>query len=197
MIFLNQLKTLREKRLSRHTRPVNPSISGLNTIILAQYGTEDIERERKEMIQLLSERSIIDSTGTYHIIPHLMRAVIMGNRNFIRQDLGIVTHGTLSQLQHLDLMIQNWDGLVSVAVFVPVTDINLLLETILLMRRCSPLIRFKTSFHLVFPIQTFKENHINSLELASKVSCSLMPEFFCRNGPRGTELRPIRSSLSK
>lgn len=164
----------------------NPSMS-LNTITLPEYTQSEIEKDRKEMLKKMADRSIIDVTGTYHIIPHFMRAVILGRRNFIRQDLSLVTHSSLSQLKHLSLLVEGWDGLVSVAVFVSGSDVNLLIETILLLRRCSPQIRFKTSFHLVFPLQSVDtpNQHIPRLELVSRVSCPLIHEFFLGMGQEG------------
>lgn len=68
-------------------------------------------------------------------------------------DVALVTHGTVLQLHHLPLLASRWHGLLSVSVFVvSIQQLPLAVEAILLLRHCSPAIRHRASFHLVYPL---------------------------------------------
>ena len=70
-----------------------------------------------------------------------------------RNDVALVTHGTVLQLHHLPLLASRWHGLLSVSVFVvSIQQLPLAVEAILLLRHCSPAIRHRASFHLVYPL---------------------------------------------
>lgn len=153
MALLSHLEQVRSDRKRRVRGDAEVYINGQRRLTYKEYTDADLARDRKKMERNLKDASIIDSSGEYQIIHHLMRAQSLGLRNFIRQDVSLISQSSISQLKHLPLLSHRWNGLISVAVFALHTDISAMIEAILLLRLCSPLIRYNTSFHVVFPLR--------------------------------------------
>lgn len=153
MALLSRLESIRSERRKRARGVAEIFLNGERTTAFAEYTNADIERDRAAMQDAVRDSSILDSFGEYQIVNHLIRAHVLGPRNFVRQDISLVTQSSISQLQHLPLLAKRWSGLVSVAVFALTPDISSAIEAILLLRRCHPVIRYNVSFHLVYPLR--------------------------------------------
>lgn len=153
MLLLSRLESLRADRLKRVRGVSEIYLNGENAIPLYEYTEAAIKKDRDKMLAAYKDSSILDSSGEFHIINHFMRAQSLGPRNHIREDVGLVTQSSLAQLHHLPLLSKRWNGLISLGVFALSTDINLVIETILMLRRCHPMVRYNTSFHLVYPLR--------------------------------------------
>lgn len=153
MALLSRLESVRNARKRRTRGEAEVFINGERAMPTREYTVEDLERDRKKMEDGLRDSSIIDSTGEFHIINYLMRAQSLGVRNFIRKDISLVTQTSVAQLRHLPLLSKRWGGLISVSVFTLDRDIASVIEAILLLRRCSPIIRYNVSFHVVYPLR--------------------------------------------
>jgi len=153
MALLSRLESIRSERKKRARGVAEVFLNGERSMQFSEYTVTDIENDRKKMQDAVRDSSILDSFGEYQIINHLIRAQVLGPRNFVRQDISLVTQSSISQLQNLPLLVKRWNGLVSVAVFALTPDIPSAIEAILLLRRCYPLIRYNVSFHLVYPLR--------------------------------------------
>lgn len=144
-----------------------------------RYSSEEVASDRTSMYgSLQSLSSVLDSSGEYRIISFISTAGALkssskhrshssaikrgdnydgtsaNGQQYRRNDVAIVTHGTLAQLHHLPLLASRWHGLLSVSLFVvSIQQLPLAVEGILLLRHCSPAIRHRTSFHLVYPLR--------------------------------------------
>lgn len=139
------------------------------------YSKENVLEDRNLMYKSLqSLSSVLDSTGEYRIVSFISTSDSLknskwkyssisklgtldgtgsGNGLYRRNDISVVTHGTVLQLHHLALLSQRWHGLISVSVFVDsIQQLPIAVETILLLRHCIAPIRHRTSFHLVYPL---------------------------------------------
>ncbi|KAH9406088.1 Beta-1,4-glucuronyltransferase 1 [Tyrophagus putrescentiae] len=142
-----------------------------------RYTAEEVAADRQAMYRSLqSLSSVLDSSGEYRIIAFISTAEELllkstsssssskyhhHHTNGIGSqyqhqrpnDVALVTHGTVLQLHHLPLLASRWHGLLSVSVFVvSIQQLPLAVEAILLLRHCSPAIRHRASFHLVYPL---------------------------------------------
>lgn len=129
------------------------------------YGEEQIRRDRELMKSKFNKTVIMDTSGEFYIIPFFSRASSLSRRDYARQDVSLVTQGSLAHLDHLDLMAKRWNGLISVALFVQVKEMQMAIDMILLLRKCFPLIRSMTSFHIVYPLKSadkYPNLHINN-----------------------------------
>lgn len=144
-----------------------------------RYSNEEVAADRASMYRSLqSLSSVLDSSGEYRIINFISTADALKSSSKFRHshspvsggkrgdnldgmnlnqyrpnDVAIVTHGTLAQLHHLPLLASRWHGLLSVSLFVvSIQQLPLAVEGILLLRHCSPAIRHRASFHLVYPL---------------------------------------------
>lgn len=116
------------------------------------YTIKDIEKDRKLLLEAVKESSVLDAFGEMHIINNWIRAESLGSRNHIRKDITLVTQTSISGLHNLITIIPHWKGLISVGLFTLTKDISTAIEAILVLRKCYPVIRFNTSFHLVYPL---------------------------------------------
>lgn len=153
MALLSHLERVRNDRKKRARGDAEVYINGERRLTFKDYTDADIDKDRKKMESDVQDASIIDSSGEFQIINHLMRAQSLGLRNFVRQDISLITQSSISQLRHLPLLSKRWNGLISIAVFALHTDIAAVIEAILLLRLCNPLIRYNTSFHVVYPFR--------------------------------------------
>ncbi|KAI1287642.1 Beta-1,4-glucuronyltransferase 1 [Halotydeus destructor] len=153
MALLNKLENLRTERKRRAKGYAEVFIGGEKSFLAREYTEMNIDRDRKLMKQAVEDSSILDSYGEYQIINHLMRADSLGHHGNIKQDISLVTQTSLSQVQHLPLMAKRWSGLISVSLFSLASDIDTVIEAIILLRKCHPLIRHNANFHLVFPLR--------------------------------------------
>lgn len=122
--------------------------------IVHEYDESNIRKDREWMKNKFNKTVIMDTSGEFYIIPFFSRANSLSRRDYARQDVSLVTQGSLSHLDHLDLMSKRWNGLISVALFVQVKEIPMAMDIIILLRKCFPLIRSTTSFHLVYPLKS-------------------------------------------
>ena len=113
-----------------------------------------MRKDREWMINKLNQTVIMDTSGEFYLIPFFSRAQALSHRDYTRQDISLVTQGSLGHLDNLPLMSQRWNGLLSVALFVQIKEIEIAMDTILLMNKCYPSIRKYISFHLVFPLKS-------------------------------------------
>ncbi|OTF79921.1 N-acetyllactosaminide beta-1,3-N-acetylglucosaminyltransferase-like [Euroglyphus maynei] len=159
--------------------------------VLYSINQVDIEREQiYKSLQSLS--SVLDSSGEYRILHFLSTADLLknsrwrysiinkldtldGNHLYKKNDLSIATHSTVTQLYNLDLLSRSWNGPISLAIFaVSIQQLPVVVEAILLLRYCNPLIRQRTSFHLVYPLN-FSSN-LNNHQVRSVLDFLRWPE---------------------
>ncbi|KPM08238.1 N-acetyllactosaminide beta-1,3-N-acetylglucosaminyltransferase-like protein 2 [Sarcoptes scabiei] len=170
-----------------------------------KYAKNDVVEERKRMYKSLQSLScVLDSSGEYRILSFISHQDLNNgdgedlvrhkhyhqlrensfpiksdnfnaNNVFKKNDLSIVTHGTLHQLSNLDFLAQKWNGPISVAVFaVSVQQLPLIIEAILLLRYCNPLVRERISFNLVYPLNF--SNKLNNRQVRSVLDFLKWPD---------------------
>lgn len=132
---------------------------------------EELIAEREQIYKSLqSLSSVLDSSGEYRILSFLSTGyyfkhsqwkysivgkldTLDGSNLYQRNDISIVSHCTVYQLYHLDLLSKKWNGSISLSIFAhSIQQIPIVVEVILLLRYCNPSIYQKTSFHLVYPL---------------------------------------------
>lgn len=116
---------------------------------------EHLKQSRDTMYNHIHQSSVLDSSGEFRIINFLAQAdLINPHRNKNSEDVTIVSHCTANHLHHIPSLISRWHGPVSVAIFALTPDIPFIIETIIALRQCYPVIQANTSFHLVYPLNS-------------------------------------------
>lgn len=116
------------------------------------------------MLQSVVDSSVLDSSGEYSIINYWIKADSLKYNNHVENDVNLITMGSLSSLHHLSDLVERWKGLISVALFCLAKDISTAIELIILLRKCYPVIRYNTSFHLVLPLHHLSPEELKGYE---------------------------------
>ena len=148
MVLLSRLEVKRSERRKTLFHKKNDKYA----LQYNKYTELEVEEDRKRMHLMVQESTVLDASGQYHIINFFKRASSLGSRNHVRQDLSIITQTSISQLYHLEDIVNRWNGLISVAIFALKNDLLDTIELILHLCQCNSAIRFNTSFHLVYPL---------------------------------------------
>lgn len=115
----------------------------------------DADEDRSQMQAVIRRSSVLDSGGEFHIVNFLARAdSLLGSRNHVRPDATLVTQTTVNHAHYLGPLSERWRGPMAVTVFALRRDLPLVVEVLVQMRRCMPALRFNTSFHLVYPLNS-------------------------------------------
>ncbi|XP_015784606.1 beta-1,4-glucuronyltransferase 1 [Tetranychus urticae] len=147
--LLSRLEALKNERRKRNAAFKFDKIGHDNPLV---YSIKEIEKDRKLLLDAVKESSVLDAFGEMHIINNWIKAESLGNRNHIRKDITLVTQSSLSELYNLLTIIHRWKGLISVGLFTLTRELSIAIEIILSLRKCYPMIRYNTSFHLVYPL---------------------------------------------
>lgn len=157
------------------------------------YTSKEMEKDRQNMVQSVLDSSVLDSSGEYSIINYWIKADSFRYNNYhIENDVTLITMGSLSSLHHLTDLVERWKGFISFSLFSLPNDILTAIKLIILLRKCFPVIRYNTSFHLILPLHNLslqklknvqKDNtnkpwHTSSYNLPSLSSCVQSSQIF-------------------
>ena len=131
------------------------------------------------MQEVIQETQIVDSSGEYKLVNFFLEAE---GKPKSRNDVALVTHGTVNRLHHIAELSERWRGPMSVAVFTPEYDTILAMELILRLYQCVPSIRQNVSIHLVFPL-THPPKTIPSTISQQDYSCGSGTAFYIEKMP--------------
>ncbi|KAM4617231.1 beta-1,4-glucuronyltransferase 1 [Discoglossus pictus] len=106
------------------------------------------QREQRERLKdTLAGGGVLDASGQYRIYRPL---VAHEEGNWARSDVALASHASVSNLGHLQELVQRWDGRISLALFSPgATQTKLATLLVYALARLCPLVRQRVSFHLV------------------------------------------------
>lgn len=151
LVLLSQLNRTSSDKEANHksheSLPLDSSTSSKQDDI-------QMRKDREWMMNKLNQTVIMDTSGEFYMIPFFSRAQALSHRDYTRQDISLVTQGSLAHLDNLPFMSTRWNGLLSVGLFVQIKEIEIAMDLIVLLNKCYPSIRKYISFHLVFPLQS-------------------------------------------
>ena len=90
-----------------------------------------------------------DYTGEYRIVRFYNSNGFHNDWNW--NDVTLVTHASLDNLHLLSKLVQHWQGLISISLFVPDLDASAADAAVKKIKYCDSLISKYVSFHLVYP----------------------------------------------
>lgn len=134
------LSRLEARKNHRHQR--DATSHGWESNIRVYHETE-IQKDRASMMKSVRQSSVLDSSGEFHIINHLITGELIRSHHNIKQDLTLATQTTINGLHNVNVLSSAWQGPISVAVFSLTEDVPLAVETILHLRRCYQNIRYQ------------------------------------------------------
>ncbi|MEE6522577.1 hypothetical protein FKM82_021171, partial [Ascaphus truei] len=141
LLYLSLLSSLHGRQQQRSAYP-HPEPGGI------AHPEPRWQREQKERLKAaLAGGGVLDGSGQYRVYRQL---VAPEEEVQARLDVALASHASLSNLGHLQELVQRWDGKISLALFAP-SAAQAKLATVLayaLARLCPPL-RERVSFHLV------------------------------------------------
>lgn len=121
----------------------------------ASLAQRDAFEDRSQMLAAIRRSAVLDSSGEFHIVNFLARAdSLLGSRNHVRPDVTLVTQSTANHLHYLVALSERWRGPLAVTVFAPRSQLSLVVEVLVQLRRCVPALRYNASFHLVYPLKS-------------------------------------------
>ncbi|KAH6925280.1 hypothetical protein HPB50_003295 [Hyalomma asiaticum] len=121
----------------------------------ASLAQRDAFEDRTQMLAAIRRSAVLDSSGEFHIVNFLARAdSLLGSRNHVRPDVTLVTQSTPNHLHYLVALSERWRGPLAVTVFAPRSQLSLVVEVLVQLRRCVPALRYNASFHLVYPLKS-------------------------------------------
>lgn len=121
----------------------------------ASLAQRDAFEDRTQMLAAIRRSAVLDSSGEFHIVNFLARAdSLLGSRNHVRPDVTLVTQSTANHLHYLVALSERWRGPLAVTVFAPRSQLSLVVEVLVQLRRCVPALRYNASFHLVYPLKS-------------------------------------------
>lgn len=153
VLVIAVLQVIHITLLSRlEARKSRASGSGSASESLSQ---READEDRSQMLAVIRRSSVLDSSGEFHIVNFLARAdSLVGSRNHIRPDATLVTQSTVNHVHYLVPLSERWKGPVAVSVFALRRDLALVVDVLVQLRRCVPALRYNTSFHLVYPLNS-------------------------------------------
>lgn len=104
------------------------------------------QREQKDHLKaVLASGGILDASGQYRIYRHLL-----AREGGPSKDVALASHASLSNLWHLQELVQRWDGKMSLALFASSTaQAKLSILVAYTLAQLCPSVRQRVSFHLV------------------------------------------------
>ncbi|KAM4721676.1 beta-1,4-glucuronyltransferase 1 [Rhinophrynus dorsalis] len=106
------------------------------------------QREQKERLKtVLAGGGVLDASGQYRIYRHLVAHEESDWKNL---DVALASHASLSNLGHLQELVQRWEGRISLALFASsVMQAKLATMLTYALAQLCPSVRQRVSFHLV------------------------------------------------
>ncbi|XP_064484233.1 beta-1,4-glucuronyltransferase 1-like [Ornithodoros turicata] len=154
----------------------------------------DADQDRAEMQAVIRRSSVLDSSGEFHIVNFLIRAdSLLGSRNHVRPDVTLVTQSTANHLHYLEALTSRWRGHTTVTVFALRSDLAIVVEILVHLRRCFPALRYNTSFHLVYPLNNGAQNDPPPLDGAESDGAQASPDPLGPSPPCDGLLDQLRS----
>lgn len=113
----------------------------------------DFTETKFKFLKFIEDNSVLDSSGQYQVVPFLFEALLLKPRNLVKKDVGLITQTSSRQISLVKDLSERWEGLVSVAIFSGDGNLDTAIDSVILLLKCHPKIRFNTSIHLVFPLK--------------------------------------------
>ncbi|XP_075050460.1 beta-1,4-glucuronyltransferase 1-like isoform X2 [Mixophyes fleayi] len=139
LLYLSLLSSLHGQQQQRSAHPV---LEG------TPHAEPRWQRELKEYLKaMLATGGILDASGQYRIYRNLLAREEGQSKNL---DVLLASHASLSNLWHLQELVQRWDGRISLALFAS-SAAQAKLATVLTytLAQLCPAVRQRVSFHLV------------------------------------------------
>ncbi|XP_053552319.1 beta-1,4-glucuronyltransferase 1 [Bombina bombina] len=139
LLYLSLLSSLHGRQQQRSAYPVPVGTAH-------QEPRWQVE-QRERLKDVLSSGGILDASGQYRIYRPL---VAHEEGNWARRDVALASHASLSNMGHLQDLVERWEGRISFALFSANTAQTKLATLLVyaLARLCQP-VRQRVSFHLV------------------------------------------------
>ncbi|CAG0887657.1 unnamed protein product [Darwinula stevensoni] len=136
-----------------------------------------IEPVGLERLKVLYPRMVLDERQDYGVLENLVPASNLNAKS--EDDITCVTHSSIDHLHRVVPLVQAWQGLVSLAVFVSTqANMNITLKVIACLREEHPQVSQNVTFHLVFPVRQMANN--SDIRIDDKLSCQVLLETVSR-----------------
>lgn len=128
--------------------------------------------DHQAMLSHIAHWSVLDGSGEFRVAVGVLRGSgaeagqdeRLDGRDEqsvpISQGLTLVTQCSLARLHHLPPLAKHWQGPVSIAVFALSGEVQAVVQTFHLLRKCYPEIKENVTFSLVFPLNSPTSPHL-------------------------------------
>ncbi|KAG7157100.1 Beta-1-4-glucuronyltransferase 1-like 4 [Homarus americanus] len=155
---------LRQRQLISMAGEKNTALgpkTGLRENIIASV--LQLSDDHQAILTRIAHWSVLDGSGEFRVSTGVVRGTEGGQgeeQEAATQGLTLVTQCSFTRLQRLPPLASHWQGPISIAVFALSGEVQAVVQTFHLLRKCYPEVRANVTFSLVFPLNSPTSPHL-------------------------------------
>ncbi|XP_042243471.1 beta-1,4-glucuronyltransferase 1-like isoform X1 [Homarus americanus] len=124
---------------------------------------QKLSDDHQAILTRIAHWSVLDGSGEFRVSTGVVRGTEGGQgeeQEAATQGLTLVTQCSFTRLQRLPPLASHWQGPISIAVFALSGEVQAVVQTFHLLRKCYPEVRANVTFSLVFPLNSPTSPHL-------------------------------------